>query len=311
MCIVTSGSLSKKLGWAIQELTQGEVSLLLIPDGEKAKEWKEVEKLLRKFSEINLDRKSLVIALGGGTVGDMVGFATSIYLRGIPYIQIPTTLLAQVDSAHGGKTGINFLGYKNQVGSFATPRAIVVDPRFLTSLSRDQIIDGIGEIIKAGIIKDPSILSLLSKHTLESLVNSGDLEKIIRKSIAVKNFFIQKDFKDQNIRQILNVGHTIGHALELKYKISHGRAVINGLVRELTLTESLGLTLPLVRTRLEALLTKLTIEVDHTMNIDWKTIIRDKKVSGNKIDLPIIEREGRARIIQLDLGLLKKTLADM
>ena len=212
--------LFKELNWAIKEIGVKKTNIIFIPDGEKAKEWNELERLLKKFSEFNLDRKSLVVALGGGTVGDMVGFASSIYLRGIRYIQVPTTLVAQVDSAHGGKTGINFLKYKNQIGTFYLPLTVIIDSHFIQTLENEQIVDGLGEIIKYGFIKDISILSLLKKHNLKTLVKS-DLEKIIKNLLKLKEYYISKDFKDGNIRQILNVGHTIGHAIELKYKISH------------------------------------------------------------------------------------------
>lgn len=304
ICLVTSLKLSKKLDWAIKEIGVKKTNIILIPDGEKAKEWKELGKLLKKFSELNLDRKSIVIALGGGTVGDIVGFASSIYLRGIKYIQIPTTLLAQVDSSHGGKTGINFLKYKNQIGSFYLPIAIIIDARFIHSLSKEQIIDGLGEIIKAGLIKDVSILHTLKKYNIETFIKSKDLSKIISKSIKVKEFFVKNDFKDYGARQILNVGHTIGHAIELKYKISHGRAVLIGMIKELELTESLGLTKPSVSKNLIGLLDNLEIKIDQNMKFDCKTIIHDKKIVGNKIVFPIVEYEGKSKLINLDLKTL-------
>lgn len=305
VCLVTSEILSKKLNWAVRNIGIKKSNIILIPDGEKAKEWSELEKLFKKFSKLNLDRKSLVIALGGGTVGDTVGFASSIYLRGIRYIQIPTTLLAQVDSAHGGKTGINFLGYKNQIGSFYLPIAIIADMRFIHSLSKEQIIDGLGEIIKYGLIKDISIISLLKKYNLKTLMKSKDLEKIIQKSIRVKEYFINKDLKDRNIRQILNVGHTIGHAIELKYKISHGRGVIYGMLQELALSEKLGLTKLSVRRNLMKILKSLGIVLNQNMKGDFKTIIHDKKIVGNNIVFPVIISEGKCKLINMDLKNLK------
>ena len=305
-CLITSEKLFEKLNWAIKEIGVKKAEIILIPDGEKAKEWKELEKLLKKFSELNLDRKSIVIALGGGTVGDIVGFASSIYLRGIKYIQIPTTLLAQVDSSHGGKTGINFLKYKNQIGSFYLPLATIIDTRFIRTLEKEQIIDGLSEIIKAGFIKDTSILSILKKYNIETLVKSPDLSKIIEKSIKVKEFFVKKDFKDNGARQILNVGHTFGHAIELKYKISHGRAVIIGMIKELEFTESLGLSKSGTKEKLLNLLESLGIEINQNMKIDWKIIIHDKKIIGNRIAFPVIESEGDTRLISLDLEKIKK-----
>lgn len=308
VCIVTSKPLVKKLSWAIKKIGVKDVNIILIPDAEKAKEWKELEKLLTAFSTLNLDRNSIVIALGGGTVGDITGFAASIYLRGIKYIQVPTTLVAQVDSAHGSKTGINFIGYKNQIGSFYSPLATVVDIRCIASLSEEQIIDGLGEIIKAGFIKDRSILTLLDKQNVSTIVQSPDLITVIKKSIVVKDWFTKKDFKDVGVRQILNVGHTIGHAIELKYGISHGRAVIAGMLHELAIAESLKLSPPSIRVALEDLLKKLGIKMDTTMKADWKTIVHDKKISGTMINFPFIEAVGRAHVVRLDLKVLRKSL---
>jgi 3-dehydroquinate synthase len=235
-----------------------------------------------------------------------VGFAASIYLRGVRYIQIPTTLLAQVDSAHGGKTGVNFLGCKNQIGSFCLPIAVVIDRRFLTQLREEQIIDGLGEIIKAGLIRDPSILTLLKKETVSRIVKSQNIEKVIRKAIAVKQFYVGLDFRDNNLRQILNFGHTIGHAIELKYAISHGRAIIIGMLQELAFTEKFKLTDPSIRENLSNLLISLGVSVDEGMRADWKTIFHDKKITNGKIVFPVVRKEGKAVLRTMKLADFKK-----
>ncbi len=308
VCIVTSQTILDKAAWAVQEIGLPNSKVALVPDGEAAKEWDEVKILLDKFIEFKLDRNSIVLALGGGTIGDLVGFAAGIYLRGIKYIQIPTTLLAQIDSAHGGKTGINFFNYKNQIGNFNLPSSIVIDNRFLKSLSKDQIIDGLGEIIKAGLIKDTKISSLLGKENIDTLLQSKELTNIIDRAIKVKQFYIKKDFYDKNIRQVLNVGHTIGHALELKYKISHGKAVIMGMLQELELTEKLQLSSPTVRKNLLILLSHLGIEIDMFLKPDWEAILHDKKIIGDKIMLPVIVKEGKVEMVELDVNILKNIL---
>ena len=308
VCVVTSNKLAEKLSWAIKKIGIKNNDMVFLFEGEAAKEWGQLGYLLKRFSEMNLDRNSIVIALGGGSIGDVTGFAASIYLRGIRYIQIPTSLLAQVDSAHGGKTGINFLGLKNQIGAFHLPIAIIIDARFIKSLSEEQIINGLGEIIKAGFIKDISILALLKKHTVKDLIHSKDIVHIIRKSIAVKDYFTKKDWRDGGARQILNFGHTIGHAIELKYKISHGRAVLVGMLQELRLMEELKLAPAVVRKGLEDLLSGLGIAVDSSMKADWKTIHHDKKVLGKTIDLPVIIKEGKAKLVKLDLEDIRKSI---
>ena len=301
MVLVTSKTLEKKLRKAIAEIGIQKKNIILIPDGETAKEWDEVKKLLQHFIRLGMDRKSIVLALGGGSVGDIAGFASSIYLRGIPYIQIPTTLLAQVDSAHGGKTGINFLGYKNQVGSFHAARAVIIEPKILKSLSREQVIDGLGEILKAGLIYDPSILALLRKETLSTLLSSPRLKMLIEKTIGVKDHHVAKDFKDTGLRQILNFGHTFGHAVELKYKLSHGRAVLIGMLQELTLAEKMGLTPPAVQKELLDVLEHLGIRLEKKYKPDIRTLLRDKKISGKYIYLPVIEKVGKARLVKMGI----------
>ena len=306
VCVVTSQGLAKKLGWALGEISHTHVAYL--PDGEVAKEWGEIEGLLKQFIKIGLDRKSIVIALGGGTIGDAAGFAASVYLRGIPFIQVPTTLVAQTDSAHGGKTGINFAGYKNQVGSFYPALATIVDVRFLRTLPEEQMIDGLGEIIKAGLIKDASILSILKKETVHTLANSPQLEALVKKAIAVKLYYVGKDFKEQNLRQMLNAGHTIGHAVELKYKLSHGKAVLVGLIKEQAIFESLGLAPASVRENLESLLAQMDMRLPAKLSPDMKSISHDKKLAGTMLMLPVVEKEGRSKLVPVELEIFKKYL---
>ena len=308
ICLVTSGVLLRKLAWAIKEIGIPRSNIVLIPDGEKAKEWGELQNMLEKFSKLNLNRKSIIIAFGGGSVGDVTGFAASIYKRGVTFVNIPTTLLAQVDSAHGGKTGINFLQYKNQIGSFYLPAEIIIDKRLLASLSRDQIIDGLGEIIKSGMMKDPDILDLLKKQTVNTLLKSKDLQKIIFKSIDAGNYFINKDFNDNGVRQILNIGHTLGHAIELKYGLSHGKAVIIGMLQEMEIAESLGLAKTEIRKALVDLLVQMGIKLDKNMQADWETIVHDKKITGRSIDFPFVQKIGSAKIIKMDLETFKNNL---
>ena len=306
--LITSNNLKNKLQWAIKKihnLSSRKVELIFIPDGEKAKNWNEAEKLLNKLFDHNLDRKSMIIALGGGAVSDIVGFASSIYLRGIKYINIPTTLLSQVDSAYGGKTAINFKNYKNQVGTFYNPHSVIVESNFLKTLKDEQIIDGLGEIIKYGFIRDGAILNLLKNKKLENIKNNNQLiESLIKKSIKIKQDYISKDFKDKNIRQMLNFGHTIGHALELKYKISHGRAVLYGMLKELEIGEKIGITKINLRNTLLELLGNLDIKLKN-LKPDWNVILRDKKIVGDQIVLPVVKSEGISKLSKLKLSKLK------
>jgi 3-dehydroquinate synthase len=304
--LVSSSFLILKLNWVVKELDRiadGKITIINIPDGEKAKEWAILEKLLKKFSKAGLDRKSIVIALGGGSVTDLVGFAASIYQRGVPYINMPTTLLGQVDASIGGKTAINFQGYKNQIGSFHNPIATIIDTRFLKTIKKKQIIDGLAEIIKAGLIKDKSILKIIESHDLLELVKSPIVEKLIKKSINVKEYFVDKDPRDNDVRQILNFGHTVGHSLELKYNLSHGRAVLIGIIKELEIAEKLKETKPDIRIYLNNIFKNLNISstTNNFLEIDHRIILYDKKNLDGYITLPIVKRVGDAELIKISL----------
>ena len=301
--LVSSKHLINKLSWAIKELKGiADFEIIEIPDGEKAKEWNVLEKLLKDFINAGLDRNSIVLALGGGSVTDLVGFACSIFERGVPFVNIPTTLMGQIDAAIGGKTAINFLGYKNQVGSFYDPRAVIIDTRLLKSLSDEQIVEGLAEIIKAGLIKDASIFDIVKSHNSQELKEQKVLEELILKSIKVKEYFVLKDKQDKNLRQILNFGHTIGHAIELKYNLSHGQAVLIGMLEELKLGEKLGKTKLAIRQELEKVLEKLGLDFSNKkFKIDWESVKRDKKIFGDKINLPVVIKIGKAELIGVKL----------
>lgn len=307
--IITSKLVASKISGAIdllKKISGSKLKIIFLPDGEKAKEWNVAQALLSQLIDLNIDRRGLLIAFGGGTIGDAVGFTASIYKRGLPYIQIPTTLVAQVDSAYGGKTGINFKGFKNQIGTTYNPVAVVADIKILKTLNNNQMVDGLGEIIKYGFIKDRSIINLLEKETVSSLKKNKSLEAIIRKSIKVKYFFTGKDPDDKGIRQMLNFGHTIGHAIELKYKISHGSAVIAGMLAELSVTEKLGITKKGTRQKLEKLLAKLGIETEKKIIPDWKAIAKDKKIISDRIILPVVKRIGTSFLVTIRLSDFRK-----
>lgn len=301
--IVSSAPVLKIISWAVSELKKEvATTLITIPDGERAKEWDFLEVLLSKFIEHRLDRDSLVLALGGGSIGDMVGFACSIYLRGVRYISIPTTIIAQVDSAHGGKTGINFKGYKNQIGVFYPPIAIVIEARFLKSLDKNQFIDGLGEIIKVGFIKDSSIINLVQKNDLSRLKQPPLLGRLITKAIKVKLDLVAADPMENGIRLLLNVGHTIGHAVEIKYKLSHGKAVLIGMLKEFAISEKIGYSKKGLTAELRLLLAhlKLNLHADAYF-VDTSAIFHDKKIKGDALLFPVVERIGHARVISIPI----------
>ena len=202
---------------------------------EKTKSLKTVNKFLDKLLSKKFNRVDLVISVGGGITGDVAGFIASIFKRGINFINIPTTLLAQVDSSIGGKTGVNAAHGKNLIGSFYQPKLVICDTHFLNSLSKKEMICGYAEILKHSIIKDITFFNWLKKNTHLILSRkSKELIYAIKKSCKIKMYFVNRDVNEKNLRMILNFGHTFAHAIEAKNnyskKLSHGEAVLTGII---------------------------------------------------------------------------------
>jgi len=214
------------------------------PEGEQSKNIETVISLARKMIQNNFDRKDLIIALGGGVVGDIAGFLASIYLRGIPFIQVPTTLLAQVDSSVGGKTGIDLPEGKNLIGTFYQPLRVYIDPLVLKTLPKNELINGMAEVIKYGCILDKNLFYFVLEKAEKILkCSTPEIIEVIYTSCNLKANVVSMDEKETGYRRILNFGHTIGHAIEsvLEYKIPHGFAVSVGMVVEAKISEKLKL----------------------------------------------------------------------
>jgi len=218
--------------------------VLFLPAGERHKTLRSVEKLLRQMAKAGGDRGSLLIAFGGGIVGDVGGFLAAIYMRGIEYFQVPTTFLSQVDSSVGGKTGVNLPEGKNLVGSFHHPLAVFADMELLGTLSDRELRAGLFESVKAGIIRDRSLLRYMEENSAKILSrDSSALEKVIAASIRMKADVVSKDERETGLRMILNLGHTLGHAIESVTgyrKLLHGEAVGWGLIAALYLGKQRG-----------------------------------------------------------------------
>jgi 3-dehydroquinate synthase len=218
--------------------------VLFLPPGESHKNIASVEKLLRQMANAGGDRGSLLIAFGGGIVGDVGGFLAAIYMRGIHYVQVPTTFLSQVDSSVGGKTGVNLPEGKNLVGSFHHPSAVFADIGVLGTLPAAELRAGLMESIKAGIIRDRTLVRFLEEHAGEVLGRDPKaLEKVIASSIRIKAAVVNRDERENGLRMILNLGHTVGHALEqvTHYKVLlHGEAVGWGMIAALFIARSRG-----------------------------------------------------------------------
>ena len=210
-----------------------EVLTLEVPDGESGKSQGVLTHLWGKLGEAGFTRSDLIVAIGGGTITDLAGFAAASWLRGIDWVAIPTTLAGMVDASVGGKTGINSPFGKNLIGAFHSPTAVIIDPSWLTTLSDRDFAAGLAEVIKCGFIDDPQILQLVAGKSISEIrANNSLVVDLIERSVATKAKVVSEDFKESELREILNYGHTFGHAIERvsDYSIRHGEAVAIGMV---------------------------------------------------------------------------------
>ncbi len=262
--------------------------LLPFPAGEESKIILTYQQLLQQLIRYGFTRKSVIIALGGGVVGDVAGFLAATYMRGIPYIQIPTTLLAQVDSSIGGKTALNLPEGKNLLGAFYQPRKVFIDPSLLTTLSKQHFQNGLVETIKHGIIYDSTLFSYIENHIQDiKTQNMHVLTHLIHHSCKIKATIIQQDEHEQNIRAILNYGHTLAHALEQieNYRLSHGEAVAIGMNYAGKLAIKKDLWCQSEYERQSALLQAFNLPSHSTQNAKHLVSLmhRDKKVEKGEI----------------------------
>lgn len=276
-----------------------DVHLLAIPSGEGSKSLPVLLDLVKRLLELGADRSFGLVALGGGVVGDLTGFLASIYMRGIPYLQVPTSLLAQVDSGIGGKTGVDLEEGKNLIGTFYQPKAVFVDSAFLKTLPITQIREGLAEVLKYGLIEEPEIIrELESEPNLAENPQLERLEALVERCCLIKKRFVEMDERDRGLRRILNFGHTVGHALEAAsdYRISHGEAVALGMVAATRLSARLT-RFPLEESfRLERLLGRLGLPSRIPRGVCLEEILeameRDKKKESGKAQLVLLRRPG-------------------
>ncbi len=263
---------------------------MVLPPGERTKTLASVERILDVCAKERFERSSILLALGGGVIGDLAGFAAAIYQRGIPFIQVPTTLVAQVDSSVGGKTGVDHRLGKNLIGAFYQPRAVLIDPHTLETLPVREWMAGLAEVIKYGVIADEPFFAYLERHMPSLLkLDKTSVRHIIKRSCEIKARVVAEDERESDRRRILNYGHTIGHALEALagYRgVIHGEAVGIGLVQEAELACHLGLCGGEVVERIRGLVVRagLSDELPRVpFNRLWHAMQHDKKVAGGKV----------------------------
>lgn len=244
--VITDSSVGKLYGKKLLKSLRSKnlhAHLIDFPAGEKSKTRKTKENIEDEMLRLSLKRDTCIIALGGGVTGDVAGFVAATYMRGIPYIQVPTTLLAMVDSSIGGKVGVDTAQAKNVIGAFYQPKKIIIDLNFLKTLPKNELVNGLSEIIKHALIKDKDFFHFLEKNIDKILKYDLEiLKQIIKRSCEIKTSIVMQDEKEKGVRKILNYGHTIGHAIEsaLNYKISHGQAIAIGMSYAAKLSAKLG-----------------------------------------------------------------------
>ncbi|MDO8662710.1 MAG: 3-dehydroquinate synthase [Candidatus Omnitrophota bacterium] len=277
-----------------------------IPDTEKSKSIPVLSAVIKDLAKFDLKKRTFIIALGGGVVGDLSGLVASIYKRGIPYLQVPTTLLAQVDSAIGGKTAVDLEEGKNLIGAFYQPRLVLSDVGLLETLSLRQLRAGLAEVIKYGVIKDPRLFAYLEneRKNIFSLKNSA-LEHIVSVSSKIKADIVQADEREERgIRTVLNFGHTLGHAIESASGFSryaHGEAVALGMLIALEISQKMGLINSRLKARVENLIKEFGLPAV-IKGVSLKGIIksfhRDKKFRGAKNRLVLLTGLGKTKIVE-------------
>jgi 3-dehydroquinate synthase len=290
---------------------------VVVQDGEQAKSWSELDRIFDALLAARLGRDALIVALGGGVVGDLAGFAASVYQRGIPFLQVPTTLLAQVDSSVGGKTAINHARGKNMVGAFHQPLAVIADVASLDTLPERELRAGIAEVIKHGFILDLAFVGWLEQNIDRLLARDRPaLEHAVRRSCELKAQVVAADERESGLRAILNFGHTFGHAIEAGVGYGewlHGEAVGTGMVMAAELSARVGTLGRADADRVKALIARAGLPMrgpDLPAGRYLELMQVDKKAAGGKLRFVVLEGIGRAALrADIDPRLVKESLA--
>ena len=322
-CIITDSNVAKIFGNRLLKQFNGlgiKCDLISFPAGEKSKNLKTAGKILEKMASIGLDRKSCVIALGGGVAGDIAGFAAAIYLRGINFVQVPTTLLAMADSGIGGKTGGNLGAGKNLCGSFHQPKKVYMCTEALSTLQKREMRNGLAEVVKHAVIFDRDFFGFIEQN-LERVMSleDGIIVKLVKRNCELKSKVVEMDEKESNLRKALNFGHTIGHAVEAlgNYKkYSHGQAVSIGMACEGQIARGIGIMPERDAGRIRALLQKigLPVRLEYGAQETLEAARSDKKADGGKLHYALAKSIGRMHTeggkfaVHVDDGIVKKVL---
>src|SRR5258706_2200548 len=303
--LVTDGNMAKlhaeKVMTALRRCGY-EPKIITLPPGEQHKNLENVSVLWKSFLAHRLDRDSTVIALGGGVISDLSGFAASTYMRGIAWVGVPTTLLSMADAALGGKTGFDLPEGKNLIGSFYSPKLVLADPSLLFTLPEAELISGMAEVVKHGIISDPELFELCSRGLNWVKAN---LEEVVKRAMAVKIKIIEEDPYERGIRAKLNLGHTVGHAVELvsRFKLRHGEAVAIGTVIEAKYAERIGIASKGLADEIAATMSALGLPISIPEEMPREEIISimkvDKKKTAKAIRFALPVEIGKVELVEV------------
>ena len=278
-----------------------QTSKIVFPSGEHSKNLNTYSNILEALADEGLTRSDAIIALGGGVVGDMAGFAAATYMRGIPYVQIPTTYMSAIDASVGGKTGINLLCGKNLAGAFWQPAMVLCDYKTFDSLPAVKLMDGIAEAVKSAVVAEGALIDR---------IKDNDYEYFIERCVSIKKSVVEADERDVGLRQLLNFGHTVGHGIEKlsAFSISHGQAVAKGMVVEARAAYKSNLTNVDISDSLTEILTEMGFDLSVTYAADelYHYALMDKKISGDKITMVVPESIGKCRLQKISLSELRK-----
>ena len=280
----------------------GKFNAIEIDPSESGKSFSTLENIFTGLLKHNYTRDTLIIAIGGGIVGDITGFAASIFSRGVQYVQVPTTLLAAVDSSVGGKTGINFNSTKNIIGTFYQPKFVLIDPEFFETLPKEEKICGLGEIIKYAYLTDENFYSFVKNNLAKiETLDKSIIERVILSSIKFKSNVVVEDEKEGGLRKILNLGHTFAHAIEVEqnHKLKHGEAVIIGIACSLFLSNALAIMNDEKLAEMLSLVILLQGRINissHDKNAIYKNMFRDKKTANSKVKFVLLKETGNILI---------------
>lgn len=282
------------------EISGFEVFNFIFPAGEQSKKLETIYAMYNELVISGLTRSDIIVALGGGVTGDMSGFVAATYLRGIDFVQIPTSLLSQVDSSVGGKTGVDIPQGKNLVGAFWQPNVVLIDPNTLGTLTDHFFADGMGEVIKYGCIKSEKLFSTLVENNAKDII-----EDIIYECVKIKRDIVERDEHDHGERALLNFGHTLGHAIEKEHNfegISHGQAVAVGMVMMTKASEAAGITEKGTAEKIKALCQKYNLPVSDDTPVESmvKSTFADKKSTTTAISLVVLDSIGSSKIYPVE-----------